>query len=66
MNIFKENTLFAGFDNFSELQDYIDRMSAGNERALANIVMMMTYNTCARISNTSNPLEKELDKGVTA
>lgn len=45
-----ECNLFWTYESFEELQAYIDTLS-GSERALACMVMGLTLNTCAHLTN---------------
>ena len=45
-----ECNLFWTYESLEELQAYINTLS-GSERALASMVMMLTMNTCAHLTN---------------
>lgn len=57
MSVLKEIGIFATYETVEELQAYIDQFS-GSEKVIANMVMGLTWNTCAHIVNqTAEPVK---------
>ena len=57
MSVLKKVDIFATYETVEELQAYIDQFS-GSEKVIANMVMGLTWNTCAHIANqTAEPVK---------
>ena len=57
MSVLKEVDIFATYKSAEELQAYIDQFS-GSEKVIANMVMGLTWNTCAHLVNqTAEPVK---------
>ena len=57
MSVLKKVDIFATYETVEELQAYIDQFS-GSEKVIANMVMGLTWNTCAHLVNqTAEPVK---------